>query len=90
METIIKDEPVLEKAHNQYTKFTSDEQLMSVYEARIKYQQQYNSDIAYAKEEGKLEGKQEDAQKMLAEGLSVELISRITGLSLQEIEKLQR
>ena len=39
-------------------------------------------------DEGRLEGKLEDAQKMKAEGLPLDQISRITGLALFDIEKL--
>ena len=41
------------------------------------------------KKEGKNEAKQEDALAMLREGLPIELISKITQLSLDEIQKLQ-
>ncbi len=39
-------------------------------------------------EKGKIEGKIEDAKKMLEKGLEINLISEITGLTKQEIEKL--
>ena len=39
-------------------------------------------------EKGKIEGKIEDARLMKKEGLSVDIISRVTGLSIQDIEKL--
>lgn len=38
--------------------------------------------------EGKIEGKIEDAKKMLLKGLDVELILDVTGLSREEILKL--
>ena len=38
--------------------------------------------------EGKIEGKIETAKNMIKKGMSVELISEITGLSTKEIEKL--
>jgi len=39
-------------------------------------------------EQGKIEGKIEDAKKMLKEGLEIGLISKITGLSIDEIKNL--
>ena len=46
-------------------------------------------EIEYAEnkgeEKGRAEEKQEMAKKMIAEGLSLEMISRITGLTVQEI-----
>ena len=41
------------------------------------------------KTEGKIEGKAEVAQNLLKEGISIELISRTTGLSIEEIERLR-
>ncbi len=45
--------------------------------------------IEYAENNGEEKGiadeKQEIAKKMIAEGLSLEMISRITGLTVQEI-----
>jgi hypothetical protein len=38
---------------------------------------------------GKIEGKIEDAKNLLAEGLSIAFISKVTGLSEAEILKLQ-
>ena len=40
------------------------------------------------REEGKLEGKSEVAKKALAKGYSIEEVADLTGLSLEEIEKL--
>ncbi len=42
-----------------------------------------------AKEEGREEGKIDDAKKMKQKGMDVALISEITGLSVEEIEKLK-
>ena len=46
--------------------------------------------IEKGKFEGRIEGKLEAAQKMLEEGFDVKIISRITGLSIKEIEKLRK
>jgi len=45
--------------------------------------------IEKGKVEGKIEGKIDDAKKMLAEGCSIDFINKITGLSEEEIEKLE-
>lgn len=96
MNIIIKDDPVLSKAHERYTQFTQNDELLEAYEARTKWQLQYKSDLSHAEEqgilkgkiEGKAEGKIEAAKKMLDKGFDVEDISDITGLSLDEIKKL--
>ena len=41
-----------------------------------------------AKAEGKAEGIIETAHKMKADGMTAELISKYTGLSIEEVEKL--
>jgi len=41
------------------------------------------------REEGRLEGLRLTAQKLKQEGLSIEMISKVTGLTTDEIEKLQ-
>jgi len=40
--------------------------------------------------EGVFEAKKESVQKMLEEGIEIKLVSRITGLEISEIKKLQR
>ena len=57
----------------------------------------YNSDMDAAKEDGRQEGRQEGrmarqeeiARNALAEGLSIEFVQKITGLSSEEIDKLR-
>ena len=56
----------------------------------------YNNAINTAKKEGKEEGRAEgkaeanmdNARKMKADGMPVELITKYTGLTIEEIEKL--
>ena len=43
-----------------------------------------------AREEGKIEGKLEIAKKMLEEKIPIEMIIKITGLSNDEILKIQK
>lgn len=45
--------------------------------------------LDYAREEGRLKEKIETAKKMLEDGLDADLICRYTGLSIEEIQKLQ-
>ena len=44
--------------------------------------------ISYSQQAGKKEGKNEIAANMKAEGMSMQDISKFTGLSIQEIEHL--
>jgi uncharacterized protein YerC len=62
----------------------SDSQLREVLLRREKFQR----DLVTQFEEVREDEKQETAKKMLKEGLAVNLISRITGLSTSSIKKL--
>jgi len=96
LKTLIKNDPIINKAHNEYVKFTQDDKMRDLYESRIKYQRDKNS-LIYEAElkgklegvlEGKLEGKLEDARLMKEDGISVEKISKYTGLSSEVISKI--
>ena len=50
--------------------------------------QGHEEGVKQGREEGIKEGKQETAKLMKAEGLPAELIAKITGLTLEEIENL--
>ena len=48
----------------------------------------YNKGKLEGKIEGKLEGKLEDVINMHKEGISIEIIARVTGLNVEEIDKI--
>jgi len=96
LETLIKDDSILKKAHNQYERFTSDDKMRELYESHQMYVKDKNTLIEIAREEGelkgalkgKIEGKIEDARLMKQEKIDIKIISKITGLSIKEIEML--
>ena len=57
-------------------------------EKKLFFQQGKHEGKREGKREGILEGKMEIAKEMLSEGFEIEIIARITGISKQEIEKL--
>jgi len=59
------------------------------YEDSLKYYRDIKNSLDTAKEEGKIEGKIEVARTGLKEGLSVEVIMKLTGMTKEEIEKLK-
>jgi len=63
------------------------------YEDSLKYYRDIKNSLDTAREEGKMEGKIEEkietAKTGLKEGLSVEMILKLTGLTKEEIEKLK-
>ncbi len=88
METLLERNKIIKKAHEKYKVFTQDEKLRDLYEARLKYQRDQSTLIEVAEKKGKIEGKVESSKKMKEDGVSFELISKYTGLSIEEIERL--
>ena len=58
------------------------------YDESLKILRDRLSEIAYAKEEGKEEGKAEMARNLKAMGVPIETIAKASGLSIEEIEQL--
>ncbi len=103
MKILIKNDPVLEHAHKSYKKFTANDEMLQVYEAREKRLHDEATRLFDAKEDGLKEGIQKGRQEGIQEGIqklydsakkfkemgvSVEIICKSTGLTKEEIEKL--
>jgi predicted transposase/invertase (TIGR01784 family) len=75
----------------EIAKFTPEE--VEAYEDSLKIYRDLKNSIDTAREEGKIEGIKEKAIEMaknsLKEGLPTELIVKLTGLTLAEIEKIK-
>lgn len=87
-----KKNKTLEKARMEMNYLTGDEEVRRLAELREKWDMDYNNGINYAKEKGKEEGKKEKqieiVKEMLKKKIPISLISEITKLSVEEIEKL--
>ncbi len=78
----------------EIAKYSREE--LEIYEESLKYYRDLNNIVYSAKVEGKIEGKVEGkiertnelAKSMKADGMSYDKISKYTGLSEEEIEKL--
>lgn len=88
MKYVIKSNPNIAKAHDKYTAFTMNDEAIEKYEAHLKWQSQYKTDMAYAREKGERDNSIKTALAMKKDGLPVEKISLYTGLSINEIDKL--
>lgn len=88
MEESAMSEEMIE-AKEEIIRINSSEEERLIAEAREKDEMDRASLRNDGYEEGKKEGKIEDAKKMLEEKLSIELIKRITELSEEEIEKIK-
>jgi len=81
--------PELQKAYEELAYLSQDENTREVYEATIKARRDEISRLEGAKNDGKMERDIEIAKKSLKEGLSVSLISKITGLDQPTITILK-
>ena len=100
MSEIVKEKPIMEEAHKRYNNFIRSRLMMTEYEKKELYQ--YDKQISLedkrregireGRREGRLEGIKERnytiAKEMKLENIDIETIKKITGLSIEEIEKL--
>ena len=92
MSQLLKEDTIFEKAINKYNYFTDNEDLLNEYDRREAYLVYQASLMRGSREEGKLEGLKEGqismAKAMKKDGVDINLISKYTGLTIEEIEKL--
>ena len=84
--------PIMTKVIEEYKRFTSDDKMMRAYAARDAFLLGQKMMLSRERKEGKLEGIKERnyiiAKNMKEDGADINLISKYTGLSIEEIEKL--
>ena len=100
MSQLLKEDTIFEKAIKKYNYFTDNKDLLNEYDRREAYLVYQSSLMRGAKEDGfeegiekgKLEGLKEGkismAKAMKKDGADINLISKYTGLSIEEIKKL--
>ena len=100
MSEIVKEKPIMEEAHKRYNNFIRSRLMMTEYEKKELYQYDKQVSLEDKRREGikegikkgKLEGLKEGqtsmAIAMKKDGADFNLISKYTGLSIEEIEKL--
>lgn len=96
MSTILQDYPELKHAYEKYQHFNQDEKLRALDEAHQRFLHDLATDIEAAHDKGKSEGVELGetrkgvtvAQNMISEGCDLDFVSRMTGLSKEEIERL--
>ena len=88
-----KENKKIKKAIEILEEMSMDEKEWELYQSRKMAEIDYNSKIALAREEGikngKEEGKEEIAKKLIEMGMEINQIAKITGLSKEKIEKLK-
>ena len=64
---------------------SQEERERAIAESRLKWKLDYQSDMIIAERKGKLQGTLEVAKKMLAAGMSEDVILQMTGMTMEEI-----
>ena len=92
MSQLLKEDTIFEKAMKKYNYFTDNEDLLNEYDRREAYLVYQSSLMRDAKEDGFEEGEKNKAISMATamkkDGADINLISKYTGLTIDEIKKL--
>ncbi|XGA08704.1 MAG: Rpn family recombination-promoting nuclease/putative transposase [Wolbachia endosymbiont of Xenopsylla cheopis] len=94
LDKIVGADFIIKKAYEELNRFNWSEKEFIAYEQEVKRIRDEQAVLEYkldlATEKGKIEGKIEVAKTMLADNVNVGTIVKFTGLSLDEIKKLQK
>ena len=85
MEKIVKDQEEYSKDNRMIEVYYKDDEYKRLYDTKEEVEEAKKQ----ARSEGMKEGKKEIALKAIEQGASLEFISSITGLSIDEINKLK-
>ena len=92
MSEIVKEKPIMEEAHKRYNNFIRSRLMMTEYEKKELYQYDKQITLEDKRREGKLEGIKERnysiAKTLKQMNMDNASISKATGLSIKEVEKL--
>ena len=100
MSEIVKEKPIMEEAHKRYNNFIRSRLMMTEYEKKELYQYDKQISLEDKRREGIKEGMKKGMEKgrlaeqismakiMKKDGADINLISKYTGLTIDEIEKL--
>lgn len=89
LELIKEKDPAIEKAKTVLDYLANDEETMYLYELREKAVHDEVTRMYGAREEGKKEEKVDMVKKMLLEKIEMDIILKISGLTRQEVEKIE-
>ncbi|WP_231247726.1 Rpn family recombination-promoting nuclease/putative transposase [Clostridium botulinum] len=80
----------IKNAEERLEYLSNDEKTIAIYKAREKSLHERANMINGAKEEGKIEEKIQIIKNSLLQGLSTDIISKITGKTIEEIEEIKK
>ena len=93
----MEENKAIKKAIGELEQVSGDEKIRRIAELKEKYIRDEQASLEYAKDAGIEEGikkgenrkSMEIAQNMLKENIPIEVISRVTGLTQEEVKKLK-
>ncbi|CAH0324172.1 hypothetical protein SRABI82_05818 [Priestia megaterium] len=85
----MQEDQVLKKAMDEWERVSQDPEVLLAYEARRKALLDEKSALKRAEKKGKEEAIKAMAIGMIQEGIANNVISKLTGLSIEEIEILR-
>jgi predicted transposase/invertase (TIGR01784 family) len=88
-EIAMQEDHVLKKAIDEWERVSQDPEVLLAYEARRKALLDEKSALKRAERKGKEEAIKLMAIGMIQEGIASNIISKLTGLSIEEIERLR-
>lgn len=84
-----EDDQLITEIHERVRELNTAERRQVLHTLDDKLNEQYSAGFSEGKDAGYSEGKESTALAMLKEGLDIMLISKVTGLSKEEIEELR-
>ena len=89
MSEIVKEKPIMEEAHKRYNNFIRSRLMMTEYEKKEIYQYDKQITLKEERQEGRKDEKYSIAKTLKQMNMDINLISEITGLTINEIRKLK-
>jgi len=92
-EIAMQEDQVLKKAMDEWERVSQDPEVLLAYEARRKALLDEKSALKRAEKRGEERGEKKGIQKvalgMIQEGIDSKMISKLTGLTIEDVEKLR-
>lgn len=94
----MEENKAIKKAIGELEQVSGDEKIRRIAELKEKYIRDEQASLEYAKDEGYKTGKEEGrnernlevAKNLLKQNITIDIISKATGLTQEEIEKLKK
>ena len=86
---IFENDEIILRAYEELDRFHWNEEELRAYEAVVKHEMDYQASLDFKFEQGRVAERAQIAQNMLKQGLSSQNVVAATGLSAQEVKKIQ-